>query len=192
MNVGEVKSGESNPWANFTKNIAHYQTPDVWKSIWQIANTFVPYVGLWILIIYSLSVSYWLTAFLIVLAAGFLVRLFIIFHDCGHGSFFKSKKANTIIGTFFGILAFTPYHKWHKMHMQHHATVGNLDKRGVGDVWTMTTDEYLESSKWKRFKYRIYRHPVTMFGVGALYVFLISNRTTNKEMKANRKIENYN
>lgn len=182
MKVGETKKGETNPWAEFSKNIAKYQTPDVWRSIWQIVNTFIPYVGLWVLIIYSLSVSYWLTAFLIILAAGFLVRLFIIFHDCGHGSFFKSKKANTIIGSFFGILAFTPYYKWHNMHMQHHATVGNLDKRGVGDVWTMTTEEYLNSTKWKRFKYRMYRHPITMFGVGSLFVFLIQNRTTKKEM----------
>ncbi len=188
MKAGEVKSGETNPWAEFSKNISKYQTPEVWKSIWQIVNTFVPYVGLWVLIIYSLSVSYWLTAFLIVLAAGFLVRLFIIFHDCGHGSFFKSKKANTIIGTFFGILAFTPYHKWHKEHMQHHATVGNLDKRGVGDIWTMTAEEYLNSSRWKRFQYRVYRHPVAMFGVGALYVFVISNRLTTREMGKKEKL----
>lgn len=188
MIEGNAKTGEKNPWANFTKNVAHYQTPDVWKSIWQIVNTFIPYVGLWILIIFSLSVSYWLTAFLIVLAAGFLVRLFIIFHDCGHGSFFKTKRTNTIVGAFFGILAFTPYLKWHKMHMQHHATVGNLDKRGVGDVWTMTADEYLNSSKWKRLKYRLYRHPITMFGVGALYVFVFQNRTTSKEMNRKEKL----
>lgn len=188
MIEGNAKTGETNPWANFTKNVAHYQTPDVWKSIWQIVNTFIPYVGLWILIVYSLSVSYWLTAFLIVLAAGFLVRLFIIFHDCGHGSFFKTKRTNTIVGAFFGILAFTPYLKWHKMHMQHHATVGNLDKRGVGDVWTMTADEYLNSSKWKRLKYRLYRHPITMFGVGALYVFVFQNRTTSKEMNRKEKL----
>lgn len=188
MNVGLEERGEANQWANFAKNIAKYQTPDFWKSIWQITNTFVPYVGLWILIVYSLSISYWITAFLIVMAAGFLVRLFIIFHDCGHGSFFKSKNANTIIGSFFGILAFTPYHKWHKSHMQHHATVGNLDKRGVGDVWTMTAEEYLNCNKWNRFKYRVYRHPLTMFGVGALYVFVLSNRLTNKEMDKKEKL----
>ena len=191
MKAGEIKSGDANLWANFSKNIAKYQTPDTWISIWQIANTFIPYVGLWVLIFYSLTVSYWLTAFLVVLAAGFLVRLFIIFHDCGHGSFFKSKKANTIVGAFFGILAFTPYHKWHRMHMQHHATVGNLDKRGVGDVWTMTAEEYLKSNKWKRFKYRVYRHPVTMFGVGALYVFAIQNRTTKKEFSRKENLNVY-
>lgn len=188
MNATDAKNNIENPWSEFNRNISNYQTPDLRKSIWQIVNTFVPYIVLWILIVYSLTVSYWITAFLIVLAAGFLVRLFIIFHDCGHGSFFKSKKANTIVGSVFGILAFTPYHKWHKDHMQHHATVGNLDKRGAGDIWTMTTEEYLQSSKWKRFKYRIYRHPLTMFGIGSIYVFLISNRLTNKEMDKKEKL----
>ncbi len=158
MKTTDIKNKDNNPWANFAKNIAHYQTPETWKSIWQITNTFIPYVVLWVLIVYSLSVSYWLTVPLILLAAAFLVRLFIIFHDCGHGSFFKSKRANETVGMFFGFLAFTPYYKWHNMHMKHHATVGNLDKRGVGDVWTMTKAEYLAAGKWKQFKYRIYRH----------------------------------
>lgn len=188
MNLVEEKNSTTNPWATFSKNIAAYQTPDVWKSIWQIANTFIPYVGLWILIVFSLSVSYWLTALLAVVAAGFLVRLFIIFHDCGHGSFFKSQNANTFVGVTLGVLTFTPYFNWHKKHMKHHATVGNLDKRGDGDVWTMTAEEYLNSSKWKRFQYRVYRHPITMFGVGSLYVFLGENRLTNKEMSRKEKI----
>ncbi|MCF6333059.1 MAG: fatty acid desaturase [Draconibacterium sp.] len=187
----ETKSLENNPWTNFSKNIAAYQTPNIWRAIWQIANTFVPYVGLWILIVYSISISYWLTAFLIILAAGFLVRLFIIFHDCGHGSFFKSTKANQIVGKLFGILAFTPYYKWHNLHMQHHASVGNLDKRGVGDVWTMTKEEYLASNKKKRLYYRLYRHPVTMFGIGTLYVFLIQNRMTKKDMGRKEKLNIY-
>ena len=191
MKKEETKSPEANPWANFSKNIASYQTPNIWRSIWQIANTFIPYAGLWILIVYSLSISYWLTAGLIILAAGFLVRLFIIFHDCGHGSFFKSQKANEIVGKFFGILAFTPYYKWHNMHMQHHASVGNLDKRGVGDVWTMTKKEYQTSSKKKRLYYRLYRNPVTMFSIGTLYVFLIQNRITKKEMSRKEKLNIY-
>lgn len=191
MKNEETKSQGNNPWTNFSKNIAAYQTPNTWRAIWQIANTFVPYVGLWILIVYSISISYCLTAFLIILAAGFLVRLFIIFHDCGHGSFFKSTKANQIVGKFFGILAFTPYYKWHNLHMQHHASVGNLDKRGVGDIWTMTKEEYLASNKKKRLYYRVYRHPVTMFGVGTLYVFLIQNRMTSKDMSRKEKLNIY-
>jgi omega-6 fatty acid desaturase (delta-12 desaturase) len=187
MKSSEMQSPEDGPWANFSKNIASYQTPVLWRSIWQIANTFLPYVALWVLIIYSLSISYWITAVLIVLAAGFLVRLFIIFHDCGHGSYFKSQKANEIVGKVFGILAFTPYYKWHNMHMKHHASVGNLDKRGVGDVWTMTKNEYLKSSKKRRLYYQLYRHPITMFGIGTLYVFLIQNRMTRKGMTGKEK-----
>lgn len=191
MNSPETIDSNANPWIKINENLAKYLTPSLGRSIWQITNTFVPYVGLWILIVYSLSVSYWLTAFLIVLAAGFLVRLFIIFHDCGHGSYFKSQKANRIVGVFFGILAFTPYDKWHNQHMRHHGTVGNLDKRGVGDVWTMTREEYQGSDKWNRLKYRIYRNPLVMFGIGSLYVFLIQNRLTKKEMTKKEKLNVY-
>jgi len=191
MNTSEDKTTNANPWIAISKNIEKYQKPSLGRSIWQIANTFIPYVGLWVLINFSLSVSYWLTAFLILLAAGFLVRLFIIFHDCGHGSYFKSQKINRIVGMFFGILAFTPYDKWHNQHMRHHGTVGNLDKRGVGDVWTMTKEEYLASSKWDRVKYRIYRNPLVMFGIGSLYVFLIQNRLTRKEMTKKERMNVY-
>lgn len=191
MNPSENKITEANPWMAISKNIEKFQVPNLKRSIWQITNTFIPYVGLWILIVYSLSISYWLTAFLIILAAGFLVRLFIIFHDCGHGSYFKSQKTNRIVGMFFGILAFTPYDKWHNQHMKHHGTVGNLDKRGVGDVWTMTKEEYQASDKWNRLKYRIYRNPLIMFGVGSLYVFLIQNRLTQKGMTKKEKLNIY-
>lgn len=191
MNPSENKNTEANLWMAIIKNIEKYQVPSLGRSIWQIINTFIPYIGLWILIVYSLSVSYWLTAFLILLAAGFLVRLFIIFHDCGHGSFFKSQKANRIVGMFFGILAFTPYDKWHNQHMRHHGTVGNLDKRGIGDVWTMTKAEYLASSKKDRIKYRIYRNPLVMFGIGSLFVFLIQNRLTKKAMTRKEKLNIY-
>jgi omega-6 fatty acid desaturase (delta-12 desaturase) len=191
MESPENKTPEINPWMVINKNIERYLKPSLGRSIWQISNTFIPYVGLWILIVYSLSVSYWLTAFLIILAAGFLVRLFIIFHDCGHGSYFKSQKANRMVGMFFGILSFTPYDKWHNQHMRHHGSVGNLDKRGVGDVWTMTKEEYLSSDKWTRFKYRIYRNPLVMFGIGSLYVFLIQNRLTRKEMSRKERMNVY-
>ena len=191
MNSSENNYTEANPWIDINKNIEKYLKPNLGRSIWQITNTFIPYVGLWILIVYSLSVSYWLTAFLILLAAGFLVRLFIIFHDCGHGSYFKSAKANKIVGMFFGILSFTPWDKWHNQHHRHHGSVGNLDKRGVGDVWTMTKEEYQASSKWSRVKYRIYRNPLIMFGIGSPFVFLIQNRLTRKGMSAKEKLNVY-
>ena len=187
----EEKTIEFNPWVDFSKNINKYQTPCLRKSIWQITDTFIPYIGLWIAIMYSLSVSLWLTAFLIFLAAGFLVRLFIIFHDWGHGSFFKSGTANEVVGKFFGILAFTPYYKWHNQHLRHHANIGNLDKRGEGDVWTLTKTEYLASSKWGKLKYRVYRNPLIMFGIGSLWVFLIQNRMTSKTMTKKEKVNIY-
>ena len=191
MGTTEIDNPEVNPWMVINKNIERYLKPSLGRSIWQISNTFIPYVGLWILIVYSLSVSYWLTAFLIILAAGFLVRLFIIFHDCGHGSYFKSAKANKIVGMIFGILSFTPWDKWHNQHHRHHGSVGNLDKRGVGDVWTMTKEEYQASTKWNRLKYRIYRNPLVMFGIGSLYVFLIQNRLTREGMPKKEKLNVY-
>lgn len=135
----------------------------------------------------SLQYSYWITLLLSVVAAGFLIRLFIIFHDCGHGSFFRSRKANDIVGRITGILTFTPYFKWHQQHRIHHATAGNLDKRGVGDVWTLTVDEYLSASRGKRFFYRAFRNPFFMFTVGPLYVILITNRLTKKQMTKKEK-----
>jgi len=185
------KESQVIPWQIISKNIEKYQNPSIGRSIWQIANTFIPYVGLWILIVYSLSVSYWISAFLILLAAGFLVRLFIIFHDCGHGSYFKSQKTNRAVGMVFGILSFTPWDKWHNQHMRHHGSVGNLDKRGVGDIWVMTKEEYQASGKWTRIKYRIYRHPLVMFGIGSLYVFLIQNRMTRKDMSKKERLNVY-
>lgn len=184
--TNEKDTGTFN-WSEFSKNIEKYQKSSLPKGIWQIVNTLIPYIGLWVIIIYSLSVSWWIAPFLIPIAAGFLVRLFIIFHDCGHGSYFKSQRANQIVGMVFGILSFTPYYKWHNQHLRHHATVGNLDKRGIGDVWTMTIEEYEGSSKWNRLKYRVYRNPLIMFGFGSIYVFLIQNRLTNKNMTKREK-----
>jgi len=130
----------------------------------------------------SLMISYLITLVLVLIASGLLVRIFIIFHDCGHGSFFKNKKANLIVGIICGILAFTPYHKWHSQHAGHHATTVNLDKRGIGDVWTMTVNEYLSSSKWKRFFYRAFRNPFILFTFGPLFMIFVQNRISKKNM----------
>jgi len=120
--------------------ISRYNFPDPVKSWWQVINSVVPYIGLWILMYHSLEISYWLTLLLALFAAGFLVRIFIIFHDCGHGSFFKSDLLNRLVGIPLGLMVFTPYHRWHRDHKEHHATVGNLDKRGIGDVKTLTVE----------------------------------------------------
>lgn len=160
--------------------IKQYQNPDVRRSVWQLINSIGPYLILWVLMVLSLKVGYWLTLLLAIPAAGFLVRIFIIFHDCGHGSFFKSRQANTIFGYITGILVFTPYHLWRHNHAVHHATAGNLDRRGVGDVWTMTLEEYKNAPWWKRVAYRFYRYPFFMFIVGPLIVFLVNQRFAGK------------
>ena len=165
------------------KLAANYQNPDLRRSIWQLVNTVIPYFFLWSAMIWSLRVSYMLTLLFALPAAGMVVRIFIIFHDCGHGSFFKSSKANHWVGTILGILVFTPYFHWRQAHATHHATAGNLDKRGVGDVWTMTVDEYMKASSWKRLTYRVYRNPFIMFGIGPLVVFLITHRFASKSSK---------
>ena len=172
---------------NWMAVIRKYNQPDVRKSIWQIINSLGPYLILWVLMYYSLEISYWITVGLSVIAAGFLVRIFIIFHDCGHGSFFTSTRANRIVGTILGSLAFTPYDRWHRDHAIHHKTVGNLDKRGVGDIWTLTVDEYKALSPGNKLVYRIYRHPVILFGIGAFFLFVIWFRFMKKGLNVNER-----
>lgn len=158
------------------ESVARYQNPALWRSVWQIINTIVPYAGLWYLMHVSLAISWWFTLPLAILAGGFLVRLFIIFHDCGHGSFFKSRKANDAWGMITGVLTFTPYHHWRREHATHHATSGDLDRRGTGDLWTMTVQEYLEASRSKRFAYRLARNPLVLFVAAPLFVLLVKHR----------------
>jgi len=148
-------------------------------------NTLCPYALLWYLMYRSLAVSYWITLPLAILAGAFLVRVFIIFHDCGHGSYFKSRRANDIVGFIAGVLTFTPYYHWRWEHAIHHASAGHLDKRGTGDVWTMTVQEYLESSRWRRFAYRLARNPIVLFVIGPLYLFIVRQRFPSAE--ANRR-----
>jgi len=156
--------------------VAKYDNPDLRRSVWQVLNSFVPYFVLWYVMYRSLAVSYWITLVLSVLAAGFLVRIFIIFHDCGHGAFFKSQKASDVMGFIAGVLTFTPYYRWRHEHAMHHAAAGDLDRRGAGDIWTLTVKEYLGLSPRKRLAYRIYRNPLVMFGIGSLFLFLIYYR----------------
>jgi omega-6 fatty acid desaturase (delta-12 desaturase) len=165
--------------------IAAYAQSDRRKAIWQLVNTFVPYIGLWVLMIYTIraGLSYWLTLPLILLAAVLQVRIFIFFHDCGHGSFFASPRANTALGYITGILTFTPYHDWRRAHAKHHATAGDLDRRGWGDVWTMTVEEYLAASRPVRLAYRLFRNPLLMFGLGPALIFLITQRFPHKGAK---------
>lgn len=156
--------------------VARYQKSSVGRGVWQIVNTLVPYAALWYLMYLTVDISWWLTVPLAVLAAGFLMRIFIISHDCGHGSFFNSPRANHILGACTSFLVFTPYLHWRWEHALHHASSGDLDRRGIGDIWTLTVQEYLESSRWKRFAYRLARNPVVLFVMAPLYVFLIKHR----------------
>jgi omega-6 fatty acid desaturase (delta-12 desaturase) len=166
--------------------VAPYANPDTKRSIWQVINTLVPYFLLWVLMLWSLNVSYWLTLLLSIPAAGFMVRAFIIFHDCGHGSFFKSRKVNTVVGYVTGIVTFTPYHQWRHHHAIHHATAADLDRRGTGDVWTATVDEYLAFPRWKQFFYRFYRNPFVMFLITPVLLFGIGHRFAGKAKNQER------
>ena len=176
LNVNSIQKS----WRKAVKN---YQDPDIRKTIWQLVNTLVPYIGLWVLMVYAMEISYWLVLAMALLAGGLVVRLFIFFHDCGHFSFFKTAQTNHGVGSILGLLVFTPYYQWRQSHAVHHASAGNLDKRGVGDVWTLTVDEFLEAPWWKQLFYRIYRNPLIMFGVGPLLSFLILSRLPNKSFK---------
>lgn len=157
-------------------SVIQYQRPSTAKASRQVINTLGPYVLLWVAMYYTVAISWWLTLPLAVVAGAFLVRTFIIFHDCGHGSFFPSRMANNVWGFICGMLTVTPYYHWRWEHSLHHATAGNLDRRGTGDVWTMTVQEYLEASRGERFAYRLARNPVVLFVIAPVYLFLIRHR----------------
>lgn len=184
---GPVPEASNPSVSEWKKIVAEFQRPSIWRAVLQLADTFGPYVFLWYLMYRSLAVSFLLVVPLAVLAGTLLVRVFIIFHDCGHGSFFKSRLANDITGFITGIFTFTPYYHWRWEHSLHHATAGDLDRRGVGDVWTMTVQEYLESSRWKRFAYRLARNPFILFVVAPLYLFLIQQRFPKSKADARER-----
>lgn len=184
-NTENINNSSKPDWMTI---ISRYNKPNALKSWWQVVNSMGPYIILWILMIKSIEISYWLTLLLSIFAAGFMVRIFIIFHDCGHGSFFKSKLLNRIVGIVTGLIVFTPYNKWHHEHKIHHQTVGNLDKRGVGDVMTLTVDEYQKLSKWKKLYYRIYRNPVVLFGIAPIIIFTIAQRFPKKYMNMTERL----
>lgn len=165
------------------RQLASYEKPHTWKAIWQLVNTFIPYFALWVLMAYMVkhNYSYWLVLPLAALAAGFLARVFIFFHDCGHGCFLSSKRANQIIGYITGVLTFTPFDEWRHRHAVHHASAGDLERRGVGDVWTMTVQEFLAAPRMTQIGYRIYRHPVVLFGFGPIYLFFFAQRFAHRD-----------
>jgi acyl-lipid omega-6 desaturase (Delta-12 desaturase) len=167
------RHAERASWQQF---VAPFQQASRARAAWQLINTVAPYALLWVVIYLTLGISLWLTIPLVFLASGFLVRVFIIFHDCGHGSYFSSRKANDVVGFLTGVLTFSPYLHWRWEHSVHHGSAGHLDKRGIGDIWTMTVQEYLEASPARRFHYRFIRNPFVLFIVAPFFVFAVKHR----------------
>jgi acyl-lipid omega-6 desaturase (Delta-12 desaturase) len=157
--------------------LSRYRNPNHTRSILEIAITIGPLLALWAVAwtIYYFGL-WWLSLVLAIPAAGFLVRLFMIQHDCGHGAFFRHRAANDWVGRVIGVFTLTPYDFWRRTHAVHHASSGNLDQRGLGDIDTLTVREYLTRSRWGRFCYRLYRHPIVMFGIGPAYLFILQQR----------------
>jgi omega-6 fatty acid desaturase (delta-12 desaturase) len=168
--------------ADLVKIVSPYTQPIRQKAMRQVLTTFIPYVAMWALMVVTVQqgFSYWITLALSVPTAAFLVRIFILLHDCSHGSFFASRRANTILGYVSGILTFTPFEQWRRSHATHHNTVGDLDRRGVGDIWLLTLDEYLAAPRWKRLAYRVVRNPFILLLFGTFFVFLIDQRYFHK------------
>ena len=164
---------DARAWA---KALARYRQPSSARSITEIAVSIVPFAALWLLMAVAISEGYWLAVLLALPAAGFLLRLFMIQHDCGHGAFFGLRWANDWTGRILGIFTLTPYGLWRKTHALHHAGSGNLARRGFGDVHTLTLNEYRARSRFGRLRYRLYRHPIVMFGLGPSYLFFLQHR----------------
>ncbi|GGE08221.1 omega-6 fatty acid desaturase (delta-12 desaturase) [Gemmobacter megaterium] len=156
--------------------LARYREPSTRRSLFELAATLAPFIALWALAWMALSISPWLTLALAMLNGAFLVRIFIIQHDCGHGAFLKNRKAQDWVGRVLGVLTLTPYAVWRRAHSLHHATHGNLDQRGIGDVLTLTIEEYRARSPLGRLMYRLYRHPLVLFVLGPSYLFILQNR----------------
>jgi omega-6 fatty acid desaturase (delta-12 desaturase) len=176
MSATETKSAA---WAarDWAQALVPYRRANAARAILELAVTVLPFVALWAaMLVASRNGQIWLCFAMAPFAAGLLVRLFMIQHDCGHGSFFSSKPANDWVGRVIGVVTMTPYDHWRRCHAIHHSTSGNLGRRGVGDIYTLTVSEYFARNLRDRLGYRLYRHPLVMFGVGPLYLFLIENR----------------
>jgi len=164
--------------ASLRNTLAQFAKPDLQRAVLQMINTIVPYAALWAILIYLVHHHYplaWISLFIFI-ASLFLVRIFIIFHDCAHNSFLPSRRANTVLGYIAGIMTFTPFTYWQHNHLVHHGTYADLDRRGVGDIWTLTVEEYRASSKRMQLAYRLYRNPFIFLGIGPGYSFLIAQR----------------
>ncbi|UYV36928.1 fatty acid desaturase [Rhodobacteraceae bacterium D3-12] len=161
---------------DWVKTLAHYREPSQLRSAFELGVSVVPFLLLWALAWLALDVSYWLSFALSVVNAAFLLRLFTIQHDCGHGSFFKQRLLSDWVGRVIGVLTLTPYDVWRRTHSIHHSSAGNLGKRGIGDIRTVTVEEYAAMTRRQRLLYRLYRNPITLFVFGPVYLFFVQNR----------------
>lgn len=158
------------------KIVVKYQKSSATKASWQLANTLIPLIAVWVAMYYTYDISILLTLPLMLIGGGLATRTFVLFHDCGHQSFFQSRKANDFWGYILGVIVFTAYRFWHWEHRIHHATTGDLDRRAEGDVWTMTVKEYEESSFWMKMVYRFVRNPLFLFTISPMFLFIIWQR----------------
>lgn len=161
---------------DWVKVLSNYRDPDTFRSTFELVVTLGPFLMLWALAWWSLSISAWLTLGISICNAAFLLRLFCIQHDCGHAAFFKNRTVSDWLGRVLGVLTLTPYDVWRRSHSIHHNSSGNLGRRGMGDVHTLTLDEYKSLTPLRRFGYRLYRHPIVLFGLGPGYLFFLQNR----------------
>src|SRR5579862_10025518 len=158
------------------RTLDRYAAPRLSRSLLDLATSVVPYLALMTAMFFALRVSLFLALVLVLPASGFLIRAFIVFHDCTHGSFLRSRRANNLLGAAIGLLVWMPFRGWQHEHAVHHATAGNLDRRGVGDIKTLTVSEYQASPLWRRIGYRLFRNPLVMFGAGWLLVLVVKPR----------------
>jgi omega-6 fatty acid desaturase (delta-12 desaturase) len=192
-NLSAAPSHDTDPGApledkQWLKILARYREPDPRRSVYELLITAVPFFVLWGVMLLCLQYGYWLTLIIAVPAAGFLVRLFMIQHDCGHGSFFRRAAANHWVGRAIGVLTLTPYDYWRRTHAIHHAGSGNLERRGTGDVTTLTVSEYLGRSRWRRLSYRLVRNPLILLALGPIYIFLLKNRLPVELMDGGKEV----
>jgi len=184
----EIKTGRI--WPDWHQQLKNFSVSNRLEAARQLLNTLVPYFCLWYMMVRSIQLGYsyiW-TLILAIPASAFLVRLFILFHDCVHNSFFRSKSANTFFGYLLGVFVFTSFEDWRFTHLRHHGTYANLDSRGFGDIWTMTVKEYENSSIMKQLRYRLYRNPIFMVGLGAIFIFLFYNRIPDLRVKRKERM----
>jgi omega-6 fatty acid desaturase (delta-12 desaturase) len=174
MNSAASPAGSSEK--AWLKILSGYRQPALSRSFYELAVTLIPFVLLWAAAWLAIHLGYWIGVILVIPAAGFLLRLFMLQHDCGHGSFFGRRRWDDWTGRAIGVLTLTPYDYWRRAHAEHHASAGNLDERGVGDITTLTVGEYLSLTSRGKLRYRLYRHPLVMFGIGPAFLFLFKQR----------------